>query len=190
MRVFTGGSGWLSDLIEALNWCVENNIQVINMSFGSTTDNPSFHDAISRVYTAGIIMVASAGNNGTSGGTIEYPAKYPEVIAVSAMDQSNHFASFSSFGPEIELIAPGVNILSTYNKGSFVLMDGTSMSAPFVTGTVALLLTTNPNAYDLDHDNFWDPDEIRLKLKETAENLGLPASQQGEGLIRADLVVY
>ncbi|MBN2246220.1 MAG: S8 family peptidase, partial [Candidatus Aminicenantes bacterium] len=170
------GSGWLSDLIEALNWCVENKIQVINMSFGSTTDNQSFHDAINRVYAVGIIMVASAGNNGASGGTVEYPAKYSEVISVSAVDQFNHFATFSSFGPEIELIAPGVNILSTYNKGSIAFMEGTSMSAPFVTGTVALLLTTNPNAYDLDHDNFWDPDEIRSKLRDTAENLGLPAS--------------
>lgn len=185
------GSGWASDLIEALNWCVENRIQIINMSFGSTTDNPSLYDAIIRVYEAGIIMVASAGNNSASGGTIEYPAKYPEVIAVSAMDQFNHFASFSSFGPEIELIAPGVDILSTYNKDSFAYMEGTSMSAPFVTGAVALLLTTSPHPrYDLDFDNSWDPDEIRLKLKETAENLGLPANQQGEGLVRADSVLY
>ena len=185
------GNGWLSDLIEALNWCIENRIQVINMSFGSTTDNLSFHEAIIKAYNAGILMVSSAGNNGLSGGIIEYPAKYPEVIAVSAMDQFNHIASFSSFGPETELIAPGVYIFSTYKNGSYAYMEGTSMASPFVSGTAALLLTTTIQArYDLNHNNQWDPAEIRLKLKETAENLGLPPHQQGEGLIRADLVVY
>lgn len=185
------GNGWLSDLIEALNWCVENRIEVINMSFGSTTDNPSFHEAIINAYSAGILMVSSAGNNGSSGGTIEFPAKYPEVIAVSAVDQFNQCASFSSFGPEIELIAPGVNILSTYRNGSYAFMEGTSMASPFVSGTAALLMTSPiQSSYDLDHDNRWDPVEVRLKLKETAENLGLPAIRQGEGLIRADQVVY
>jgi len=185
------GNGYLSDLIDALNWSVENGIQVINMSFGSITDNASFDEAINKAYTAGITMLASAGNNGSSGGTIEYPAKYPEVIAVSAMDQFNRFAAFSSYGLEIDLIAPGVNILSTYKKGSLAYMEGTSMAAPFVTGTVALLLTTpSQSEYDLDHDNRWDPNEILLKLKATAENLGLPAVQQGKGLIRADQVVY
>jgi subtilisin family serine protease len=185
------GNGWLSDLIEALNWCVENRIQVINMSFGSTTDNPSFHEAIINAYNAGILMISSAGNNGSSGGTIEFPARYPEVIAVSAVDQFNRFASFSSFGPEIELIAPGLNILSTYRNGSYALMEGTSMASPFVSGTAALLMTTPiQTRYDLDHNNRWDPVEVRLKLKETAENLGLPAAQQGGGLVRADSVIY
>lgn len=185
------GNGWLSDLIEALNWCIENRIQVINMSFGSTTDNLSFHEAIITAYNSGILMVSSAGNNGLSGGIIEFPAKYPEVTAVSAVDQFNRFASFSSFGPEIELIAPGVNIFSTYRNESYAFMEGTSMASPFVSGTAALLMTTFIQAkYDLNHNNRWDPVEIRLKLKETAENLGLPASRQGEGLVRADLVVY
>ena len=185
------GNGWLSDLIEALNWCVENRIQVINMSFGSTTDNLSFHEAIVTAFNAGILMISSAGNNGSSGGIIEFPAKYPEVIAVSAVDQFNRFASFSSSGPEIEFIAPGVNIFSTYKNGSYAFMEGTSMASPFVSGTAALLMTMPIQVrYDLDHDNQWDPAEIRLKLKETAENLGLPVFQQGKGLIRADQVVY
>ncbi len=70
------------------------------MCFGSPDYNESFDDAIKGAHKAGITLVASAGNNGEYGGDIEYPAKYPETIAVSAVDQYNNFASFSSFGAE------------------------------------------------------------------------------------------
>jgi len=130
---------------------------------GSLEGNQSFHDAIIRAYQAGITMVASAGNNGEDSGLIEYPAFYPETIAVSAVGQEDEFASFSSYGPT---------------------MYGTSMSAAHVTGTVALILTTSPKwGYDLDNDRIWDPDEIRERLMDTAENLGLHPHQQGAGLI-------
>jgi len=182
------GKGYLSDLIDGLTWCINNKMQVVNMCFGSSSDNQSFHEAIIEAHQAGITQVASAGNNGELGG-IEYPAKYPETIAVSAVDQDGQFASFSSFGPEIDLTAPGVNIKSTYNKGSYVTMDGTSMSAPHVTGTAALILTTPLRGYDINHNKKWDPDEIRLKLKDTAEYLALHPDQQGAGLVRADWAV-
>lgn len=185
------GRGWLSDLIDGLTWCIDNKMQVINMSFGSLRDNQSFHDAIVRVNQAGIAQIASAGNYGEDGGSIAYPAKYPETIAVSAIDQYDSFASFSSYGPEIDLTAPGVNIKSTYKNCSYEIMSGTSMSAPHVTGVVALILTTSTVGwYDRNHDGEWDPDEIRIKLKETAENLNLPPEQQGAGLVRADYAVY
>jgi len=184
------GSGWLSDLIDGLDWCINNKMQVVNMCFGSLTDNPSFHDAIIIAYQAGITLVASAGNNGEVGGSIVYPAKYPETIAVSAIGQYDNFASFSSFGKEIDLTAPGVNIKSTYKKGSYETMNGTSMAAPHVTGVVALILTTFPGGYDSDHDGIWDPYEIKIKLKEKAEHLGLHPYLQGAGLVRADFAVY
>ena len=185
------GSGKLSDIIEGLNWCINNNIQAINMSFGSPSENESLYEAIFRVYQAGIIQIASAGNNGGSGGTIEYPAKYTETIAVSAMDRGDQAASFSSFGPEIDLMAPGVDIRSTYKNASYETMEGTSMSTPFVTGTVALILATSvPAFYDLDFDSVWDPDEVRFKLKQTAENLYLHPHQQGAGLVRPDWAIY
>jgi hypothetical protein len=185
------GIGWLSDLIDALDWCIDNQVQVINMSFGSLEGNQSFHDAIIRAYQAGITMVASAGNNGEDSGVIEYPAFYPETIAVSAVDQADGFASFSSYGPQIDLTAPGVDILSTYRNAFYEIMSGTSMSAAHVTGTVALILTTSPKwGYDLDNDRMWDPDEIRKRLTDTAENLGLHPHQQGAGLVRADCVLF
>jgi subtilisin len=185
------GEGWLSDLIDALDWCIDNKIQVINMSFGSLEGNQSFHDAIIRAHQAGITMVASAGNNGEDSGLIEYPAFYPETLAVSAVDEYDDFASFSSYGPQIDLTAPGVNILSTYRNAFYETMYGTSMSAAHVTGTVALILTTSPKrGYDLDRDRIWDPDEIRERLTDTAEDLGLDYQYQGAGLVRASCVLF
>jgi len=185
------GEGWLSDLIDALDWCIDNKIQVINMSFGSLEGNQSFHDAIIRAHQAGITMVAAAGNNGEDSGLIEYPAFYPETLAVSAVDEYDDFASFSSYGPQIDLTAPGVNILSTYRNAFYETMYGTSMSAAHVTGTVALILTTSPKrGYDLDRDRIWDPDEIRERLTDTAEDLGLDYQYQGAGLVRASCVLF
>jgi len=185
------GEGWLSDIIDALDWCIDNKIQVINMSFGSLEGNQSFHDAIKKVHQAGITMVASAGNNGEGSGLIEYPAFYPETIAVSAVDEDDDFASISSYGPQIDLTAPGVDILSTYRNGFYETMYGTSMSAAHVTGTVALILTTSPKwGYDLDGDKIWDPDEIKERLTDTAENLRLHPHQQGAGLVRANCVLF
>jgi subtilisin len=185
------GKGWLSDLIDALDWCIDNKIQVVNMSFGSLEENQSFHDAIIKVHRAGITMVASAGNNGEDSGLIEYPALYPETIAVSAIDRNDGFASLSSFGPQIDLTAPGVDICSTYKTAFYGTMSGTSMAAAHVTGTVALLITISPwGGYDLDHDKVWDPDEIRKRLMDTAGNLGLHSHQQGAGIVQASRALF
>lgn len=179
------GLGWLSDLIEGLEWCINNRMQVMNMSLGSSSDNQSFHDAIIKTYQAGITQVAAAGNNGESGGAITYPAKYSETIAVSAIDKYNQLATFSSFGSEIDLAAPGVDIKSTYNNGYYTTLSGTSMAAPHVAGTAALVLSV-PAKCDLDFDGKCTPDEVQQRLKATAENLGLSDFEQGAGLVRAD----
>ena len=181
------GRGWLSDLIDGLDWCIEKNIQVINMSLGSLQDNPSFYEAVTRTYHAGITLVAAAGNYGQEGGEISYPARYPETIAVSSVDQFGNWDIFSSYGIEIDLAAPGVGVRSTFNDGFYEVLSGTSMAAPHVTGTVALLLSTDPdNQFDTNKNGIWDPSEILLKLKFTSQNLGLSAHQQGAGLVRTD----
>jgi subtilisin family serine protease len=179
------GRGWLSDLIDAFDWCIANDIQVINMSFGTSNDSPSFHEAVQRVFETGIVQVASAGNNGQEGGDISFPARYPETITVSAVDMFGNFAPFSSYGAEIDLTAPGVDIRSTYDDGDYEIFDGTSMSAPHVTGAAALILTTFPKRkFDENGDGIWNPAEVKIKLKQTALHLGLPAEQQGAGLVR------
>ncbi len=184
------GRGWLSNLIDGLNWCINNDIQVINMSLGSLEDNPSFYEAVRSAFSAGIALVAAAGNFGLESGEISYPARYSETIAVSSVDQFGNFDPYSSSGAEIDLAAPGVDVKSTFINGFYALMSGTSMATPHVTGTVALILSTIPSSpFDVNHNGIWDPSEILVKLKSTTQSLGLPVEQQGAGLVRADKAI-
>ena len=153
------GSGWLSDIIAGLEWCVNNRMDVVNMSLGTNSDIQALHDACDAA-SATVILVAAAGNDG---GAVDYPAAYNSVIAVSATNISDGLAYFSSYGPEIEIAAPGVNILSTYKGGGYETHSGTSMAAPHVAGT----LTLSANIFA------------------TADDLGLPPEQQGAGLVDA-----
>jgi subtilisin family serine protease len=163
------GSGYLSDVIEGIQWAIANHMQVINMSLGTASDVPSLHDAVKAAKEAGIVVVAAAGN---SGGSVSYPAAYPEVIAVSAIDQNNVIASWSSRGPEVDLAAPGVSIYSTYKGTGYATLSGTSMAAPHVTGSAALVLNTPVGAYDANANGKWDPDEVQKKLQDRAVDLG------------------
>lgn len=163
------GSGFLSDIIEGIQWAVANNIQVINMSLGTASDIQSFRDAVTSAKNAGIVVVAAAGN---SGGSVIFPAAYPEVIAVSATDRNNVIASWSSHGPEVDLAAPGMGIYSTYKGTSYATLSGTSMAAPHVAGSAALVLNTIVGAYDINTNGKWDPDEVQKKLQDRAADLG------------------
>jgi len=174
-------SGTLSDILDGMQWCIDNHMDVVNMSFGSTASDPLLQIAVTALHLAGIVQVAAAGNLGTSGGTILYPAKYPETIAVSSFDINDMIAASSSYGPEIDLAAPGVSIYSTAMDGSYVYKNGTSMAAPHVTASAALLLSLYPDL---------TPDETKATLKNNAEDLGLPAEEQGAGLVRPDQAIH
>ncbi|MBI1974811.1 MAG: S8 family peptidase [Parcubacteria group bacterium] len=163
------GSGYLSDVIEGIQWAVSNGMQVVNMSLGTGSDIPSFHEAVVAAKSAGVVVVAAAGN---SGGEVSYPAAYPEVIAVSATDANNVLASFSSRGAEVDLAAPGVSIYSTYKGSGYATLSGTSMAAPHVVGSAALVLNSLVGAYDLNANGRWDPDEVQKKLQDRAGDLG------------------
>jgi len=163
------GSGYLSDVIEGIQWAMANNVQVINMSLGTGSDVQSFHDAVIAAKNAGIVVVAAAGN---SGGAVSFPAAYPEAIAVSATDKNNVIASWSSRGPEGDLAAPGGSIYSTYKGTSYATLSGTSMASPHVAGSAALVLNTPVGAYDANHNNKWDPDEVQQKLQDRSIDLG------------------
>lgn len=169
------GRGYLSDVLEALDWAIANNAQVINMSLGTSSDITSFREAIEKVHAAGITQVSSAGNSGPAADSVTYPARYPEVIAVAATDVNNNVPSWSSRG-EIDLAAPGVEIYSTYRGGGYRNMSGTSMSAPHVTGVVALRLFLHPSE---------TPAEVEVVLKDNATPLFLDPSWAGAGLVNA-----
>ncbi len=178
------GSGYLSDIIEGLDWAIAKGIKVVNMSLGTVSDIQSFHDAIVRAYNAGIVLVAAAGN--AYGGAVNYPAAYSEVIAVSATDSNNNLASFSSVGPQVDVAAPGASIFSTYKNSSYATMSGTSMASPHTAGVAALLLSV-PTKCDTDASGSCSPAEVQARLEATAHDLDASGKdfQYGSGLVDA-----
>jgi subtilisin family serine protease len=180
------GSGYTSDIIEGIDWAIENDMDIINMSLGSSWYSATFEAACTRAIDAGIVVVAAAGNSGPGAETVGYPAKYPGVIGVSATDSSNVIAYFSSRGEGVDIAAPGVSIYSTYKGGAYTTMSGTSMASPHVAGVVALILT-QPDG----NDGMWTPAEVEARLEGTAQDLGTdgPDLLYGAGLVRADLAV-
>jgi len=171
------GNGRYSDVIEGLEWCIDNDIQVISMSFGSaySAGDPGIEPWINAAYDAGILLVGAAGNEGSGEDTVIYPARYANVIAVAATDRNNNRASWSSTGPDVELAAPGVSIYSTYLGGGYATMSGTSMACPHVAGTAALAIEAGEG-------------DVRQRLKDTADDLGTTGkdNQYGHGLVDAD----
>lgn len=181
----SSGSGYLSDIIEGIDWAIVRDLDVINMSLGTTADVQSLHDAVIRANDAGITVVAAAGNNG---GAVNYPGAYTEVIGVSATDSANTVASWSSRGTEVDLAAPGVSIYSTYKGSGYATLSGTSMAAPHVAASVALLMNRAIRMEeDADGDGVWDPAEIKARLQATATDLGDAGTDSlyGAGLVNA-----
>lgn len=174
------GSGYLSDIIEALDWSVTNGIQVVNMSLGTTSDVQSFHDAVIRVSHAGISQVAAAGNSGPGANTVNYPGAYPEVIGVAATDSLDFVPSWSSRGPQVDIAAPGVSIRSTYLKFGYKELSGTSMASPHVAATAALRLFIKPGT---------SPSQMRIDIQSTASPLPFDTTLVGAGLVNAHSVV-
>ena len=174
----SGGGSW-SDIIAALQWAVNNGIQVTNNSYGSSL-NPggTVKAAFDNSAAAGILHVAAAGNSGNprgKGNNVGYPARFDSVIAVAATDSSDNRASFSSTGATVELAAPGVDINSTQLGGGYVAFNGTSMASPHVAGTAALVIAAGVT-------------DVRTQLQITADDLGDPGldPQYGFGLVDAD----
>jgi uncharacterized repeat protein (TIGR02543 family) len=175
------GDGYLSDIIKGIDWAISNDMDIINLSLGADSSMMIFEDAVNRAYQADVLVVAAAGNDGTasgSGDTVDYPARYDSVIAVAAIDEQNNRAEFSSTGSSVEVTAPGVNIKSTYLNGSYVIMSGTSMATPYVSGDIALLMEANPSLNAV---------QIRQMLRENVIDLGASGKDNlyGCGLIQA-----
>ena len=131
-----GGSS-LSLLIQGIHYAVDMGATVINMSFDMTAYSAELANAIDFAANRGVILVAAAGNEGKS--MTVYPAGYPKVIGVGATDNNLKRASFSNYGPLVDLAAPGVWVITTYPMNKYAAGSGTSFSAPMVAGAVALL---------------------------------------------------
>lgn len=177
------GGGTISSVVGGIDWAVEKGISVLNMSLGSGSHSQTLQEACDAAYEDGHLLVSSAGNSGNPAGrgnNVTYPARYESVIAVAASDENDSRARFSSTGPDVELIAPGVNVLSTVPDNKYEEKSGTSMASPHVAGVAALAWAANEDLTNM---------EIREIMEESAECLDLPSNHQGHGLVRADLAV-
>lgn len=137
------GSGTSTMIADGIRWAMDKGCHVISMSLGSSQPTPESYEMIKAATKAGIVIVAAAGNEGPRANTVGYPAMYPEVVAVGAIDQQKRITSFSSRGPAVDICAPGNQILSTVPNRDYAVMSGTSMATPFVAGVIALMWERN-----------------------------------------------
>jgi minor extracellular protease Epr len=177
----SNGSGYLSDVVAGIDWSITNQMDIINLSLGTSTHSTTLQEVVDKAYNHGILVVAAAGNNGNSDGsgdTVEYPARYTSAIAVAATDSSNTRASFSATGETIEVAAPGVSIASTYLDNGYVYMSGTSMATPYAAATLALLKEAYPTH---------SASQLRSLLQEGVVDLGATGKDTfyGHGLVQA-----
>ena len=140
------GSGVLSHAVSAIDYANRNGAKVINASWGGGGFSSALQSAIQRFQNAGGIFVAAAGNESSNNAsTAAYPANYPGVISVAASTRTDALASFSNYGTNVEIAAPGASILSTVRGGGYSSFNGTSMASPHVAGAFALLWGQAPN---------------------------------------------
>lgn len=187
--------GYVSDIVDALDWCVSNKIPVANLSFGVLSESQELRDAIMAVTRRGLIVVAAAGNNGegyhlgTRDGRVVYPAAYEEVIAVSGITREETLMRMSSHGAAVDLASPGDDIVSSFpwshlpdwirgaqKIGNYRSSSGTSMAAPHVSGVAALVLSRYGPL---------SPAATKAHLKATSRKLRIPDEHQGAGLVDA-----
>jgi subtilisin family serine protease len=172
----SGAQGSTFKIIKGLDWAVQNRGRIINMSFAGPPD-PALHRVLQAAYKKGIVLIAAAGNAGPKSPPL-YPAAYREVIAVSATDAEDKLLEQSNRGRQIEIAAPGKDILVALPDGGVDVSSGTSYSAAEVSGVAALLI---------DRDRKLTPEKLRRLLEKTAKDIGPKGRDQlfGYGLVNA-----
>ncbi|MFP3415618.1 S8 family peptidase [Bacillus sp. SIMBA_074] len=170
------GNGKYSNVIKGIDWAINNHIKIISMSINGTQESVSFEKAAELAYQKGILLVSSAGNKGYfNEDSVMIPAKYDSVISVGALDEENKRWEFSSRGKELELMAPGTDILSTSFNGDYIKDSGSSMAAAYVTGLAALIMEKDPLLTN---------QQVRGVLQKNTDRLG-NFNEYGYGIINA-----
>ncbi|AGB16294.1 subtilisin-like serine protease [Halovivax ruber XH-70] len=177
-RVLGGGSGSLSDIADGIQWAADEGADIINLSLGGGGANETGRSAINYAFENGALPIAAAGND--SGSPVSYPAAYDNCVAVSAIDENENIANFSNVGPNVDVCAPGVDVLAPVPTDDYAGFDGTSMASPVAAGVAALGKATHPNH---------SPSELRQLLEESAVDIGLSSDEQGNGRVDAANIV-
>ncbi|KFL16674.1 S8 family peptidase [Geobacillus stearothermophilus] len=155
------GYGTSIDVAKGIRWAVDHGAKVINLSLGNYQPSSVLEEAIRYADAHDVVLVAASGNDSTS--QPSFPAAYPEVISVGAVDPDLSYALYSNYGEYIDVVAPGTNIASTFAGHQYAALSGTSMAAPHVAALAALIRSVNPRLSN---------DEVRSIILESADDLG------------------
>ena len=173
------GTGLTSDVANCINWTHTHGAKVISMSLGGG-ESATLKNAVAAAWengsATGSVLVAAAGNDGDS--TLNYPAAYPEVVSVAATDHNDTRATFSNANADVEVAAPGVNVLSTIPGGQYAELSGTSMATPHTSGVVGVLWQLFPAD---------TASGIRSRLDAAVDDLGPAGRDQSFGFGRVNL---
>lgn len=174
----------IEDVCEALDWLIQEKVDIINMSLWIEKDNKTLRELVNKAEKENISVVAAVGNEGDTENAGGFPARYQSVISVGSLNHKGKVSKTSSRCPSIDIVAPGEKILSTIPPNTYGWMNGTSMAAAFVSGTIALLKAKNRK-----YSRKWRNEAARIKdrLQKCSIDLGrLGADQQsGFGLLNA-----
>ncbi|OIK13136.1 serine protease [Bacillus sp. MUM 116] len=184
------GSGQYDWIINAIHYAIEQKVDIISMSLGGPQDVKELHDAIKEaVLNHQILVVCAAGNEGDgdpSTNEFAYPGSYNEVISVGAVDLDRHSSYFSNSNNEVDLVAPGEKITSTYLNGKYATLSGTSMATPHISGALALLKELSTREFERE---LTEPELYAQLIKRTVP-LGYSPKAEGNGLIYLTLLDY
>lgn len=172
------GAGTLEMIANCIDWTSDQDVDVISMSLGGSGGSQTLQTAVRNATDNGALVIAAAGNGGNS--TVQYPAGYAEVVSVAATDRNDQKASFSTFNNDVEVAAPGVDIVSTWTGSSYDTISGTSMATPHAAGVAALIAGANPTG---------GPAAWRATLNAAVDDLGTPGRDPQFGFGRVNLAL-
>ncbi|MBW5446266.1 S8 family serine peptidase [Cohnella sp. CFH 77786] len=181
------GSGQYDWIIRGIHYAIEQKADIISMSLGGPEDVPELHAAIRKAVESGIVVVCAAGNEGDgneSTNEFDYPGSYNEVVSVGAIDLNRRSADFSNSNNEIDLVAPGEQILSTFPGGKYATLSGTSMATPHVAGAVALIKVLANRSFERNLTEH----ELYAQLIRRTVPLGTSPKLEGNGLVYLTLL--
>jgi type VII secretion-associated serine protease mycosin len=168
-----------SSVISAIRWATDNGARIINLSLGGSSPSPALQEAVRYANERGVLIVAASGNERAEGNTPNYPAAYPETLAVGATGYSDEVTGFSNTGDFIDLVAPGIDIATTIPGNGYALATGTSFASPFVSGAAALIMTLRPDLSNSD---------VRCVLAISADDRGAPGRDSEYGYGRLNVL--